>query len=98
MNRFSDIKNIYYINLESRLDRKIHIEKELKNIGLQARRFNAVKCNNGAIGCSISHLEVLKMAAQLKLDHILILEDDIQFLNPRLFVNQLDKFLSRNEN
>lgn len=98
MNCFLDIKNVYYINLESRPDRKIHVEKELKNIGLQGTRFNAIKCNNGAIGCTRSHLEVLKIAVQLKLDHILIVEDDIQFLNPRLFVRQLDKFLSKNKN
>ena len=31
----NDIKNVIYINLESRPDRKEHVEKQLSTIGLQ---------------------------------------------------------------
>ena len=32
INSLADIKNIFYINLEHRIDRKEHVEKELLNI------------------------------------------------------------------
>lgn len=89
----SDIKHVYYINLTSRPDRKQCVEHEIEKIGLHASRFNAVKMANGAIGCSMSHYKLLKMAETQELDHILILEDDIQFTNPLLFVTQFNMFL-----
>lgn len=93
-----DIKNVYYINLASRPDRKNHAENELKKMGFEGTRFNAIKMANGAIGCSTSHCELLKMALAENLDHILIVEDDIQFTNSPLFLNQLNKFLSNHDN
>ena len=96
----SDIKNIFYINLEHRLDRNEHVQQQLDTIGLTsvAKRFNAIKMENGAIGCSMSHLALLKYAVKNSLDHILIIEDDIQFLNPELFKTQLNLFLEMHGN
>ena len=90
-----DIKNVYYINLTSRPDRKSHVENEIKKIGLQAKRFNAIKMPNGALGCSMSHCQLLNMALTEDFDHILVIEDDIQFTNPSLFLNQLNLFLEK---
>jgi len=89
-----DITNIFYINLEHRMDRKEHVESQLLNIGLtNFQRFNAIKMENGAVGCSMSHLKLLQQAFKNKLDHILIVEDDIHFLDTKLFEKQLDNFL-----
>ena len=93
-----DIKNAFYINLEHRTDRKVHVETELLNIGVKAERFNAIKMENGAIGCSMSHLKLLQDAQKNKLDHILIVEDDIKFLNPELFKSQINKFFEIHQN
>lgn len=93
-----DIKNAFYINLEHRTDRKEHVEKELKNLGIQATRFNAIKMTNGAIGCSMSHLKILEDAKKNKLEHVLIIEDDIKFLHPELFKNQFNKFIELHGN
>ena len=99
INSLADIKNIFYINLEHRIDRKEHVEKELLNIGLkEVQRFNAIKMENGAIGCSMSHLRILQDAQKNNLDHILIVEDDISFLDPELFKNQLNKFFETHKN
>jgi GR25 family glycosyltransferase involved in LPS biosynthesis len=87
-----DIKNVFYINLENRTDRKEHIEKELLKLGINGTRFNAIKMKNGAIGCSMSHLKILEDSKNKNLDHVLILEDDISFLNADLFKNQINKF------
>jgi glycosyl transferase family 25 len=53
---------------------------------------------NGAIGCSMSHLKILQNALDNNLDHVLIVEDDITFLNPELFKANFDTFLQRNGN
>jgi len=90
----SDIKHVVYINLEHRTDRRSHCEKNLLSIGINAPiRFNAIKLQNGAIGCSMSHLKCLQMAKDQCWSHVLICEDDIQFLNPDLFINQTNAFL-----
>ena len=94
MKTIQDITHVFYINLESRKDRKIHAEFQLKSIGItSASRFNAIKATNGAIGCSMSHLRCLEIAKQNNWDHILIVEDDITFKNPSLFAKQLNFFL-----
>jgi glycosyl transferase family 25 len=90
------IKHIFYINLAHRTDRKAHIETQLLKIGLQGfQRFNAIKMENGAVGCSMSHLKVLQQALNSGLDHVLIVEDDIEFLDPALFRTQLECFLQK---
>jgi len=98
MNNITDIKHIFYINLESRPDRKVFFENQMKMIGLKARRFNAIKNENGAIGCSLSHLYLLQYAKKNNLDHILIMEDDIMFLNPQIFIQNINNFLSKHTN
>ena len=43
MNTIKDIKNIFYINLESRPDRKTFFENQMRMLGLKATRFNAIQ-------------------------------------------------------
>ena len=95
MNSISDIKHAFYINLDSRPDRKQHVENQLSIIGIEAQRFKAIKLQNGALGCSMSHLKLMEAAKKNNLPHILIIEDDILFTDPSLFVNQINLFLSR---
>jgi GR25 family glycosyltransferase involved in LPS biosynthesis len=88
-----DIKHIFYINLEHRVDRRQHVEEELIKIGLQGYiRFNAIKIENGALGCSMSHLKCLQIAKENGWPHVLIVEDDILFLEKDLFINQINNF------
>lgn len=94
MNSISDIKHAFYINLLSRPDRKQHVENQLKTIGINAERFNAIKMPNGALGCSLSHLKLIETAKANNWEHILIIEDDILFTKPSIFVNQFNAFLS----
>jgi len=88
-----DIKHAFYINLETRPDRRVHVEKQMQLLGIPAQRFNAIKLKNGALGCSMSHLKCLETAKQNGWDHILIVEDDILFIDPSLFKNQMNLFL-----
>jgi glycosyl transferase family 25 len=94
ISNISDIKHSFYINLESRPDRKKHVEEQLQIIGIQADRFNAIKLPHGALGCSMSHLKCIEIAKENNWEHVLIVEDDIKFLNPEVFINQFNKFLN----
>jgi glycosyl transferase family 25 len=98
MNSINDIKHAYYINLDHRQDRKQHVEEQLRNVGINATRFNAIKMQNGAVGCSMSHLKILQDAHSKNLDHVLIVEDDITFLDPELFKTQFQRFLEIHKN
>lgn len=98
MDTIQDIKHAFYINLSTRPDRKEHVETQLQNIGITANRFNAIKLTNGAIGCSMSHLKCVETAKKMGWSHVLIVEDDIQFLKPEQFVSQFSKFLSTHKN
>jgi GR25 family glycosyltransferase involved in LPS biosynthesis len=96
---FNDIRHAFYINLEHRTDRNSHVINQLTNLGLPIfERFNAIKMEHGAAGCSMSHLKILQTALQNNYDHVLILEDDISFLNPNLFKANFNKFLERQGN
>ena len=95
MKTIDDIKNAVYINLEQRVDRRTHVEEQLKNIGINATRFNAIKMESGAVGCSLSHLKCLEIAYKNNLDHVFICEDDITFLEPEIFKKQLNLFFEK---
>jgi len=92
----ADIKHGFYINLESRPDRKKHVEAQLESVGIRCDRFNAIRLANGAVGCSMSHLKCLQIAKANNWPHVLICEDDIQFLDPVVFCQQLNGFLAGN--
>lgn len=97
LHSIKDIKHAYYINLEHRKDRKENAEKQLSLVAIQAQRFDAIRLQNGAIGCSMSHLKCLENARENKWSHILICEDDIKFLDPSLFTNQFNAFLEKHQ-
>lgn len=105
LNKYVD--KIYYINLEHRTDRKEHIEKQIKEYldpSLKiTERFNAVVYTNndvggafrnkGGIGCSLSHLNIIKNAKKQGYKAILILEDDVIFnFDKERFYSFLDSF------
>lgn len=66
-----------YINLDHRTDRRKQIEAELQRINIAPfLRFPAIKHEQGAIGCTLSHIECLKKGIQSGADHIWVFEDD----------------------
>lgn len=77
----------FYINLDSRIDRKNallselsaqHILNATRIQAVRVARFGALRPNQlGALGCSLSHTKALR-AAQASV--VLVLEDDVKFL------------------
>jgi len=86
-----NIENFYnlivYINLDSRPDRKLLVEKEFAKLGIDPIRIPGqvfTKTNNsnanGVAGCILSHMKALQLALETK-SNILIFEDDVKFIN-----------------
>lgn len=92
----NDIQHVMYINLETRPDRKELLLTELSKIQLKCEPvlFNAIKTPNGAIGCTLSHIRCLEIAKENNWPHVLLVEDDIEFIDPSLFIYNLNTFLS----
>ena len=99
MKCLDDIRHALYINLDSRNDRREHVETQLDALksrmrNLKPERFNAIKNANGAVGCSMSHLRCIKLAQERNWEHVLVCEDDVLFTNVPLFLTQLNDFLA----
>jgi glycosyl transferase family 25 len=89
---FESVDKIVYINLEKRVDRNTQIMRELKNVSQnKILRFNAIESDPGYIGCSKSHIEVLKMAIKNNWKSYLVVEDDMIWVD---FENGYKRFLS----
>ena len=82
------VSGCYYINLNESIDRKLYMEDMFNKLNINCKRFEAIKgsdylhlCSNlnissGALGCKLSHLELLK---KVKKDGwTIIFEDDVK--------------------
>lgn len=91
---FATIPTVY-INLTCRPDRNDATFKELAKVGItNPERCNAVSLENGALGCSMSHLKCVELAKKRDYEAIFICEDDIEFLDAELFLKQIGTFLA----
>lgn len=91
-NPFDYFEKIFLINLDKRTDRWESAQKELDKVGIldRTKRFSAIEdTTNGAIGCAGSHITIIKTAKLGGWKTVLILEDDVCFLDNTLEV--LDK-------
>ena len=80
MNR---IDKFFYINLSERTDRKELIEKELEKLEISTDkifRFDAIKDENGCIGCAKSHFSLVKKFLESNDKVWSIIEDDMTFI------------------
>lgn len=76
-----NITNIpkFIVNLERRPDRLAHIKTEMEYIGWDYEIFKAVDLNNHG-GCTLSHVEILKIAKERGYESVMVIEDDCTFL------------------
>jgi hypothetical protein len=79
---------VFVINLAYRVDRRSEMEAELARVGWDDAEFFPARRPDeagqfesiGARGCFLSHLEVLRLARDRKLDRLILLEDDLNFV------------------
>ena len=83
--------DIFYINLQSRMDRRFQMEEEFSRLRIKDfLRVEGTKHACGAIGCASSHLKVLKEWRPRADRLLMICEDDCSFLLDR---KQIDKII-----
>lgn len=87
-------KNHFYINLDHRTDRKEQCEEELKKLDVEPNRFSAIQNNIGAIGCTKSHIALIKRAIENDWDYVCIFEDDIVIKRVGLLIKRVKKLLN----
>jgi glycosyl transferase family 25 len=101
-NPFDYFKNIVYMNLDNREDRKNQVESELEKFNIKAQRFSSYKASvkdampyiegrnldqhsidlaPSRVAATKSHLGVIQMAKDNNWDNVLVLEDDVKFLD-----------------
>lgn len=87
------LENTYIINLDTRKDRQYRVIPNVKKISKKYEIFNAMKNTYGALGCTLSHIEVLKNAIKNNLEYVFIAEDDIKITNEHLILYSVDKIM-----
>ena len=78
----SGLPHIFYINIAYRKDRKDRLLGELRKIRYpqnRIHRIDAVRKENGALGCGLSHIKALETIQRMNLDVALVLEDDFMW-------------------
>jgi len=70
----------YVINLDRRTDRLEACEDAWYKLNFYPERFSAIENKNPALGCYLSHLEILRRARDAN-KNVLIFEDDIEIIN-----------------
>jgi len=80
--KFGFVDHVVYINLDHRTDRWEQILAELAPHfpPEKVTRFSAIRRDNGALGCTESHIAVLEMAKAAGWKNVLILEDDAMWI------------------
>ncbi|HGY3148514.1 TPA: glycosyltransferase family 25 protein [Morganella morganii] len=91
------VDKVVYINLKERTDRRESIEFQLSSLGVPPEkiiRFDAVKNDDGALGCTLSHIGVMTMAEENKWNNVLVLEDDMIFNDDNESLERINYFFS----
>ncbi len=79
------MNKVYYINLEHRTDRNMHMINQFAQYDISLNRINAIYNNNGAIGCGLSHIKTLKEALLNDNDYSIIMEDDFYIFDHNVY-------------
>lgn len=93
------VDKIYFINLNDRKDRLEEIQGELNKIDpqrIKTSRIEAIKKENGKLGCALSHLKALKEAQKNNYKNVLILEDDFQITKSKEMIEYSFNYLFDN--
>lgn len=73
---------IYCINLEERIDRWEQAQVEFDKIGItkDVQRWPATKHSDGNLGCTLSHMSLIKHCIKNGYKNVLVFEDDVLFV------------------
>lgn len=99
--------HIYCLNLDRKPEKWNNIKKKCNDLSIDITRFSAVdgnnipnstlkkydKINKYAVGCLLSHYNIIKDAQKNNYERVLILEDDVLFCND--FNKKFNEFISK---
>jgi glycosyl transferase family 25 len=91
------VDKVVYINLDHRQDRRDTMMKFFQEGGIPSEkiiRFPAIRHEIGMIGCGQSHIGVLRMAKEKGWGNILVLEDDIEWIDFKESYLKLESLVS----
>jgi hypothetical protein len=87
----------FVLNLEKRIDRLEHIQKEMSYIGWDYELFKAIDTGSH-LGCTLSHIAIIDLAIDRGYEYVMVIEDDCSFLpNSKSFIEQLNVVLENTE-
>lgn len=90
-----DWNNHIYINLDKRKDRNERTIKQLKKINItEPNRFSAIENEKGIIGCAESHIKVIEYAIEKDLPYLVVFEDDIDIIEPKLLKVKINNLIN----
>lgn len=95
--QWQQIEKIVVINRDARSDRWQQMQSELALLRVPPEkilRFSACENENGALGRTLSHQQVLEMAQREAWQNYLVMEDDVQLLKQEKHVNALNQLLA----
>jgi very-short-patch-repair endonuclease len=87
----------FVLNLEKRIDRLEHIQKEMSYIGWDYELFKAVDtgCH---LGCTLSHVGIIDIAIERNYEYVMVIEDDCSFMPyAKSFIKELEIELENTE-
>jgi len=87
----------FVLNLEKRIDRLEHIQKEMSYIGWDYELFKAVDTGSH-LGCTLSHIAIIDIAIERDYEYVMVIEDDCSFMPyAKSFIEKLDIELENTE-
>ncbi len=90
--------SIYVINLADRTDRLASFREQMWKLNQTSYEvFPGIRKTNGALGCSLSHRDLLRLAESSKKDLIMVCEDDSEFISARGEIDLLIEEFVANE-
>ena len=102
---FNYIEDAYYINLDSRVDRRTAFENRCKKIGITPNRFAAIQLKkeecpdpwndkdwHKKISSTLSHQTIIQLAKDKGLNNVWIFEDDCVFIDS--FMDKVQKCIA----
>ena len=87
----------FVLNLEKRIDRLEHIQKEMSYIGWDYELFKAVDTGSH-LGCTLSHIAIIDIAIERDYEYVMVIEDDCSFMPyAKSFIEKLEVELENTE-
>jgi len=88
------MRTINVINLKNRKDRWVHISMLFDKYDINIKRFDAIHNDIGWIGCTQSHINIIKNSKKNNDDFVIVMEDDVELFDRKTFYGKYIEIIS----